>query len=141
MELTVKPTGNGVQLEAEARGHRLLSDQPLSNGGDDAGMTPPELMLASLGTCAGYYALQYLRSRSLSTAELAVHVKAEKAMQPARLDQFRIEVDIPPSLDERHKEGVKRAVEKCLIHNTLLHPPRIEVLPAEVHEQVPATTI
>jgi putative redox protein len=72
---------------------------------------------------------------------LAVHVKAEKAMQPARLDQFRIEVDIPPSLDERHKEGVKRAVEKCLIHNTLLHPPRIEVLPAEVHEQVPATTI
>jgi putative redox protein len=58
----VKPTGNGVQLEAEARGHRLLSDQPLSNGGDDAGMTPPELMLASLGTCAGYYALQYLRS-------------------------------------------------------------------------------
>lgn len=126
MELTVKPVGAGVQFEAEARGHRIVCDQPQSNGGDDAGMTPPELLLASLGTCAGYYAVQYLRSRSLPTDQLQVKVAAEKALQPARLGQFRIDVQVP-ALEGRHREGIKRAVEKCLIHNTLLHPPAIEV--------------
>lgn len=126
MELTVRPVGTGVQFEAEARGHRILCDQPQSNGGDDTGMTPPEFLLASLGTCAAYYALQYLRSRSLPTEDLRVKVVSEKALQPARLAKFRIDVQAP-SLDERHREGVKRAAEKCLIHNTLLHTPSIEI--------------
>ncbi len=126
MELIVKPIGNGVQFEAETRGHRIVSDQPRSNGGDDAGMTPPELLLASLGTCAGYYALQYLRSRSLPTDDLRVKVSAEKLLQPARLDQFRLDIQTP-TLEPRQQEGLQRAVEKCLIHNTLRHTPGIQV--------------
>ena len=126
MELTVKPIGNGVQFEAEARGHKLISDQPPANGGEDAGMTPPELLLASLGTCAAYYALQYLKSRSLPTEALSIKVSAEKAAQPARLGSFRLDVQLPP-LEDRHKEGIRRAIEKCLIHNTLLHPPTMEL--------------
>ena len=43
-----------VRFEAEARGHKILCDQPAENGGSNAGMTPPEFLLASLGTCAGY---------------------------------------------------------------------------------------
>jgi hypothetical protein len=30
------------------------SDQPVENGGDDSAMTPPELFLASLGSCAAF---------------------------------------------------------------------------------------
>jgi uncharacterized OsmC-like protein len=134
MELTVRPVGTGVQFEAETRGHRILCDQPRSNGGDDTGMTPPEFLLASLGTCAAYYALQYLRSRSLPTEDLRVKVVAQKELQPARLARFRIDVQAP-ALDERHREGIKRAAEKCLIHNTLLHTPAIEV---EVESLEPA---
>jgi putative redox protein len=127
MELTVKPIGSGVQFEAEARGHKVICDQPRENGGDDTGMTPPELLLASLGTCSAYYALQYLKSRSLPTKDLAIKVSAGKAQQPARMTDFRIDVDIPAGLDERHRDGIKRAIEKCLIHNTLLHSPTVEV--------------
>jgi uncharacterized OsmC-like protein len=126
MDLIVRHTG-GVGFETEARGHRLICDQPLSSGGADTGMTPPELMLASLGTCAGYYAAEYLRTRALPTAGLTIRVSAEKAKQPARLDSFQIEVVIP-DLDERHIEGIHRAVKHCLIHNTLLHPPALEIL-------------
>jgi putative redox protein len=126
MELIVRHAG-GVRFEAEARGHRLACDQPLSGGGADSGMTPPELMLASLGTCAGYYAAEYLRTRSLSAEGLTIKVEAEKAGQPARLGSFRIEV-VVPGLDERHTEGIQRAVRHCLIHNTLLHPPAIETV-------------
>jgi hypothetical protein len=31
-----------------------------------------------------------------------------------------------PDLEQKHREGVLRAVRACLIHNTLLHAPTIE---------------
>ena len=30
-------------------------------------------------------------------------------------------------MEERHIQGISRAVHNCLIHNTLLHAPKIEV--------------
>ncbi|HUI54403.1 MAG TPA: OsmC family protein [Bryobacteraceae bacterium] len=126
MEVKVQHLGN-AKFEATARGHRVVSDQPPSNGGADEAMTPPELLLASLGTCAGFYAAQYLKTRSLATAGLEVKVTAEKATQPARLGTFRIEVTVP-GLDPHQEAGVLRAVKACLIHNTLLNAPAIETV-------------
>lgn len=126
MEITVRHLGD-VQFEAEARGHRVVCDQPVDNGGYDEGMTPPEFLLISLGTCAGFYVAQYLNAHSLSCPGLEIKVAADKAAQPARLGSFRIEI-LAPSLDPRHEEGVLRAVHKCLIHNTLLNPPQIETV-------------
>lgn len=126
MEVTVRHLEN-VQFEVEARGHRVLCDQPVGNGGADAGMSPPEFLLASLASCAGYYALQYLRTRSLPAAGLSVRVSAQKAQQPARLASFRIEVTAP-GLDERHEAGILRAVKTCLVHHTLLNTPVIETV-------------
>ena len=135
MEVDVLYQG-GVKFEAFARGHRVICDQPAENGGMDSGMTPPEFLLVSLGTCAGFYAAQYLNARSLPAADLKVTVSAEKVKPPARLGQFRIEVTTP-ELDEAHQAGMLRAVKSCLIHNTLLHTPEIEIalkvpIPAEV---------
>jgi uncharacterized OsmC-like protein len=110
----------GVRFEAEARGHRVVSDLPPANGGTDGGMMPPEFLLVSLGTCAGYYAAQYLRTRQLSARDLTIRVEAEKAAGPARLAGFIIEVAVS-GLDESGREGLLRAVKSCLIHNTLTH--------------------
>jgi hypothetical protein len=61
-----------------------------------------------------------------------VRVIAEKATQPARVGAFRIDVDAPSIVnDQRHRDGVLRAVKSCLIHNTLLHPPAIDVQMAD----------
>jgi uncharacterized OsmC-like protein len=126
MEVGIQHRGN-VRFEAIARGHRVISDQPAANGGEDEGMTPPELLLSALGTCAGYYAVQYLKARSLSADGLEIRVTADKALQPARLAQFRIEVTAP-GLDPAHEAGILRAVKACLIHSTLLHAPSIETV-------------
>ena len=125
MEVEVRHLGN-MKFEAMSRGHRLISDQPVENHGTDKGMTPPELLLASLATCAGYYAAQYLQARGLSAQRIAVRVSAEKATQPARLASFAIEVDAP-DVDPKHHDGLLRAVKACLIHNTLSSTPSIDL--------------
>jgi uncharacterized OsmC-like protein len=126
MEVSVQYL-DGVKFEASARGHRVLCDQPADNGGSNGGMTPPEFLLVSLGTCAGFYAAQYLKTRGLPAEGLEIKVSAEKAKQPARLGSFRIEV-LAPGLDPRHEAGLLRAVKACLVHNTLINAPAIETV-------------
>ena len=115
-----------AQFMVNARGHQMICDQPAENGGEDAGMTPPEFLLASLATCAGYYAAQYLKTRGLKADGLSVKVIASKAVRPARLDSFQIDVTVP-HVEERHQAGLLRAVKSCLVHNTLLGAPTVDV--------------
>ncbi|HYL83102.1 MAG TPA: OsmC family protein [Candidatus Angelobacter sp.] len=126
MEIQVEHLG-AVQFEVKARQHTLVSDQPSDSGGFDEGMTPPELLLASLGTCAGFYAAQYLRKNKLASEGTIVRVTAEKAKDPARLDNFRIALDVPCELSQDHLRGIEQSVHHCLIHNTLLYPPKISI--------------
>jgi putative redox protein len=114
-----------VQFAVKARKHIILSDQPKENGGADEGMTPPELLLGALASCAAYYAAQYLKGRSLAVSGTHVVVTADKLKSPARLDNFAIEVTCPVALTPDQLTGIERSVHQCLIHNTLLNPPTI----------------
>jgi len=127
VEVTVEHLG-AVQFEIKARQHRIACDQPPENGGYDEGMTPPELFLASLASCAGFYAAQYLRKFRLASEGTQVRVIADKVKEPVpRIDNFRIEIETPVDLPDQHRAGVERAVRHCLIHNTLLHPPHVSI--------------
>jgi uncharacterized OsmC-like protein len=116
-----------VKFSIQARSHTVLCDQPAENGGEDTGMTPPELLLASLGSCAAFYAVQYLKTRNLAESGVEVTVSAEKLKQPARLGNFNIQVVCPVALTEEQTAGLMRSVHHCLVHNTLLAPPEIKI--------------
>jgi putative redox protein len=124
MEVLVEHLG-AVQFEIKARQHKIVCDQPPENGGFDEGMTPPELLLASLGSCAGFYAAQYLKKHNLAGEGTRVRVTADKVKDPARMDNFRIEVEVPLAFNEQDRNGIQEAIQCCLIHNTLLYPPKL----------------
>jgi uncharacterized OsmC-like protein len=116
-----------VKFAIQSRSNSIMCDQPAENGGEDSGMTPPELLLASLGSCAAFYAVQYLKTRNLAETGVEVTVTAEKLKQPARVGNFRVHVACPVSLTEEQTEGLMRSVHHCLVHNTLLTPPEIAI--------------
>jgi putative redox protein len=124
VEVLVEHLG-AVQFEIKARQHKIVCDQPAENGGFDEGMTPPELLLASLGSCAAFYAAQYLKKHKLVGEGTRVRVTADKVKDPPRMDNFRIEVEVPLAFSEQHRNGIQRAIDGCLIHNTLLYSPKI----------------
>ena len=101
MEVTIKHLDH-VKFSIQSRSHTILCDQPAENGGEDSGMTPPELLLASLGSCAAFYAVQYLKSRKLAESGVEVTVTADKLTQPARMGNFRVQVTCPVALSEDH---------------------------------------
>jgi putative redox protein len=128
IEMEVKVSQlEGVKFAIEARSHSVISDQPAENGGADAGMTPPEFLLAALGSCAAFYAAEYLRTRNLAYTGLEVTVTAEKLKQPARLGNFLVRVASPVALTPEQTEALMRSVRHCTVHNTLLSPPEIAI--------------
>ena len=128
MEVKVSHLGQ-VKFSIQSRSHTILCDQPQENGGEDT-----ELMLASLGSCAAFYAVQYLKTRHLAESGVEVRVTAEKLKQPARLGKFNIHVTCPVALSQEHTEGLMRSVHACLIHNTLMSPPEVHI---ELHMSEP----
>ena len=117
---------DGKKFETFLGPYCIVTDQAKQDGGDGAGPSPPELLLASLGACAGHCAAEYLRARSLPLSGLQINVHAEKAGRPVRLASFRVEVSLP-GLEERHRLGLLRSVQSCLIHNTLESQTTVEV--------------
>jgi len=139
MDVRVRYLG-GKKFEMTARGHQVLSDQPLDNKGTDSAMTPPELFLSAVGACAAYYAAEYLNARALPAEELDIHIVGEKGGKPVRIVSLSVEV-VVPGLTERHRDGVLKAVDLCLLKHTLHIPPQIDVRVSTanpVAEQEPA---
>src|SRR5208337_796087 len=124
MEVKVT-TLDSVKFAVQARSHTLICDQPTENGGEDSGMTPPELMLASLGSCAAFYAVQYLKTRNLAMSGVEASVTADKLTQPARLGNFKVHVTCTATLTEDQNKGLMRSVHQCLIRNTMASQPEI----------------
>jgi putative redox protein len=68
-----------------------------------------------------------LKKKGLAGEGTRVLVTADKLFGPARLDNFKIDVQSPIALNEEQRRGVEDAVHHCLIHNTLMNPPKIEL--------------
>ncbi|MDT8419002.1 MAG: OsmC family protein [Desulfuromonadales bacterium] len=117
----------GVQVAAEFGKFNILSDQPERNGGTDAAPSPYELFLASLGTCAGFFALRFCQQRELPTEGLGLSLDLERNPETRRLDKIVMEIQLPEGFPDKYKNAIIRATEECAVKKVVLDPPIFEV--------------
>jgi len=120
----------GMKFRAQVRGHEILCDQPPGKG-EDSGPTPPELLIASLGTCIGVYTAMFAARHGISLEGMKMEMGWGRAENPTRIGEIRAKLLLPNEVPERYRDGILRSAASCLIHNTLIHPPRIEIALAE----------
>jgi len=130
MEMGVTYTG-GMQFVAEVRGHKVTIDLPPSQKGTDAGPTPPELFIASLGSCIGVYVVGYLQAQRLPCDGVSVRMSWEEGKSPARIARISAEIKLPEGATPEHARMALKAAEMCKIHNTLKQKPEVRVSIAE----------
>ena len=58
MEMEISFPG-GKKVDSHFKGFTIRTDQPEKAGGEGTAVSPTELFLASIGTCAGYFALAF----------------------------------------------------------------------------------
>jgi ribosomal protein S12 methylthiotransferase accessory factor len=116
-----------VAVEALHAGMTIRTDQPVKAGGAGTAPSPFDLFLASIGTCAGYYALRFCQERNLSTAGLALSVDWERSEETKLISRIRIEVTLPEGFPEKYRSAIVRATDQCTVKKHLVNAPAIEV--------------
>ncbi|HYQ42199.1 MAG TPA: OsmC family protein [Polyangiaceae bacterium] len=128
MKLSIESAG-GVASRVTLGTHELFFDQPASvPGGEDRGPSPLDVMAATVGACAHYFAAAYLNARKISVEGLRVEVEAEKVREPQpRFGRLAIRVVLPAAVPEQYRGQIERAVRNCPAYGTLVHPPEVEL--------------
>jgi putative redox protein len=91
-------------------------------------ITPPDLLLMSLGTCTGLFMMPAAKNLNIHIEDFNIQVKGIKAKEPPKLfDAIEIYVKIKGDLNKSQGEAiVKKAHDKCFILKSL--NPNIEII-------------
>jgi putative redox protein len=117
---TITTTHEGdMRFRTELGGHVLTIDVPPEMGGRNRGPTPPQLFVASLGSCVAAYVANYCDRARIDDHGLAVDVTFDKADDPTRLVNLHIVVRLPNASCGDRLEALRRVAEHCPVHATI----------------------
>lgn len=125
MEITFP---GGVQVNAQYKGFSITTDQPEQNGGQNSAPSPFDFFLASLGTCAGFFALRFCQQRDLPTTGMRLELTSRRNADTKRLDRVEITLHLPSGFPEKYRSAIIRATDQCAVKKALLDPPEIELI-------------
>ena len=93
------------------------------------GITPPDTLLASLGSCIGVYIRKYAEGAKLALEDFSLSLEAELSKEaPVSFRLIRVSVDLSASgLDERRIKALAEFIKNCPVHNTLHGNPQVEI--------------
>lgn len=117
----------GVAVTARYKGFEIRTDQPEDNGGANSAPSPFDLFLASVGTCAAFYALRFCQQRNLPTEGLAVSLETVDDPGTRQTEKIAISITTPEAFPEKYRRAIVRATNQCSVKRTILEPPEIVV--------------
>lgn len=126
MEIRVSFPG-GKRVDAQVGDMVVRTDQPVSAGGEGSAPGPFDLFLASIGTCAGIYALGFCQARGISTDGMSITQQVDIDPVTHLATRVRMALTLPRDFPERYRAAIVRAAENCKVKKTLAAQPPIEV--------------
>lgn len=108
-------------FESVVGDHRILVDSPDSWGGSNRGPMPPQLFMASLGSCVAVLVNHFCCQHGLCNDELTVEVEYDKADHPSRFTNIRVTVRLPKAScpDEVTRKALAHVAKHCPVHETI----------------------
>ncbi len=117
--ITTQYVGN-MLFETQVGERTLAIDVPAGMGGSDRGVQPPQLFIASLGSCVAALIAEYCENHNLDATGLSVDVDFAKADSPTRLKDIKVHVYLPNVEVGKREAALLRVAEHCPVHETIL---------------------
>jgi putative redox protein len=120
--------------------HRLVADEPVAAGGEDAGPGPYDFLLAGLGACTSMTMRLYADRKTLPLERVTVTLKHSKIYardceecetREGMLDQIDRVIAMDGPLDAEQHKKLMEIADKCPVHRTLTSEIRIVTKAAE----------
>lgn len=117
MVKALKSTEGRVALVIEAAGHRLVSDAPVAQGGDDLGPDPHDYFDAALAACTAMTVLMVAQRKEMPLDDVQVEIIHDEDSDHYRMTR---QVRLVGDLDTEQRAYLLGIANKCPIHR-LLH--------------------
>jgi putative redox protein len=96
--------------------HRLVTDEPVSIGGDGSGPAPHELFPAALAACVSTTLVMYARTKGWQLDQVVVEVDFDHRSTPRR---FEIEIHVAGDLSESQLERLEKVAAACPLRRSV----------------------
>lgn len=119
MRLTAsaRRVGDGLRNVVVVDGrHTIVTDEPESLGGTNAGPAPHALLPAALASCVSTMIAMYAQARGWELGEIEVDVDYDTGVKPRTVD---VEVRIPAALSPGQLARLERVAETCPVRRAL----------------------
>ncbi|MBN2204746.1 MAG: OsmC family protein [Thermoleophilia bacterium] len=126
MEIAVSFPGN-MRVTATIGDHEIVTDQCLADGGDASAPEPFDLFLASIATCAGVYAISFMKARDIDPKDSRLVMTVERDQRTRRVTHLELTLHLPDGFPEKYRAAVRRAMDKCSVKRVLLDPPTVSI--------------
>lgn len=126
MKLTATYHG-GTRYDITCGNHRIVTDQPAEDGGQDAGMSPVELFVGSVASCVAYFVGQFCARHNISRDGLAVHADWAMAENPHRVGRIDIAIHLPHRIPTELRERLLKVAHGCTVHQSIAIAPTVEI--------------
>lgn len=123
--ITVKHR-HGQSFDIQVRGYPLVSDEPVTLGGDDEGPTPTELMVAGLAACAADEVVKCLVAIGARFEPTEVGADFAWDAEGRRVASIRLSVALPEEISENTRQKVLLSMLSCPARKMLAEPPNVE---------------
>ena len=118
---------NGTQYDIVSGRHRIVTDQSVEDGGQDAGLSPVELFVGSLASCIGYFVGRFCARHEIPREGLSVEAEWAMAENPHRVGRIDLSLHIPHRLTPELKDRLLKVAHGCTVHQSLMIAPMIEI--------------
>jgi putative redox protein len=117
----------GKRVYADYGGFTIETDQPARGGGDDSAPAPFDLFLASIGTCAGIYALGFMQQRGIDPEGSGIAMRTHFDQSAGLISKIDLELKLPADFPEKYRAAVVNAMNLCAVKKHLHQPPEFEL--------------
>lgn len=126
MQVNVRFLEN-LKLEATFDDYRIITDQPVRYKGDGTAPGPFDYFLASSALCAAYFVKVYCVARNIPTED--IKISQNNIVDPEnRYNQvFNIQAEIPETINEKDREGILRAMDRCTVKKVIQTGPQFKI--------------
>jgi putative redox protein len=118
---------SGSRFDIVADGHTVITDQPVEDGGQDAGMGPVELFVGSLGSCVAYFVGQFCMRHGIAVEGLRVDAAWEMAERPRRVGQISLSIHLPHPLTPEQRARLLKVAHGCTVHQSIALPAKVGI--------------
>ncbi len=126
MKLTATFHG-GTCYDIVSGKHRVITDQPTEDGGQDAGMTPVELFVGSVASCVGYFVGRFCARHGIPQDGLSIDAEWTMAEVPHRVGRIDIGIHLPQRITSGQQELLLKVAHGCTVHQSLTVAPTVAI--------------